>query len=770
MQNRIRAFTSSLLITASILTSQHTFASESGNFQLQILEERTTSKQDALAHEFNELFLDDWQKLVLAGKNAEAVQVALETEKECCTAMNKEYFKRNTALYNSLYRLSQHRSYLQPDERFSPHYFRIYNASPEKLIEAYQKRIQYLKDELKHQEARLSALREMEQTAPNKRDELKQKAKDDLTRFTSLRDAILSATEDQDIIIVVKAIDEQVSTIYKLFCNFNNQLYGDDDSRQESEKIDAIRVNMWERLNKSGWSQKKEAIQKQYEQPNLDEETKDKLSLLCFNMGDFFSAPLWLASTCTKWLSTEPSSSLSPFDAKELENRVKHLGDLRQDTDDKIAAELSRIEFIKAHPEFFQIQARSRAELLGITNTEDWFVQKPCRSLGHGIIVGVIDSYDSCVQTSTILHKAVNPTFKGSGNPYVINEGEITDHGIGVASIIVSDEIDIQKERNALTIGVAPGAEFEMIDADSISLWEKLTREHGDIHWPEHITWTVPKMAGAISEMVRTGTIAELGLCKNMIGDNPLLDSKSRILNFSSSFSQLKRDGRKALTSFEGLYTLPIVLELLKSRLFIQSLGNDGVNVSSTDQIRLSKAIAYSPDTLPHYIMVTNLMQDGVTLNPTSNTPGEESYLQARTLSAPGTELTVSVLTGDDNGSAYQVNSGTSFSAPHVSGVAAVVLSNFPELTTAQLAQCLLDSATPLLMTENGTSFELSDVTSYELKSAFSNAPDAASIKIQGHVIDRQDWMRGKSCFGQGRVHLENALKLAAAILNKDLT
>jgi subtilisin family serine protease len=46
-------------------------------------------------------------------------------------------------------------------------------------------------------------------------------------------------------------------------------------------------------------------------------------------------------------------------------------------------------------------------------------------------------------------------------------------------------------------------------------------------------------------------------------------------------------------------------------------------------------------------------------------------------------------------GNAYEAASGTSFAAPVVSGIAALLMAYYPELSTAQVRQILLDSATP---------------------------------------------------------------------------
>ena len=42
----------------------------------------------------------------------------------------------------------------------------------------------------------------------------------------------------------------------------------------------------------------------------------------------------------------------------------------------------------------------------------------------------------------------------------------------------------------------------------------------------------------------------------------------------------------------------------------------------------------------------------------------------------------------------YESNSGTSMAAPVVSGIAALIMSHYPDLTAAQVRQIILDSAT----------------------------------------------------------------------------
>jgi subtilisin family serine protease len=60
-------------------------------------------------------------------------------------------------------------------------------------------------------------------------------------------------------------------------------------------------------------------------------------------------------------------------------------------------------------------------------------------------------------------------------------------------------------------------------------------------------------------------------------------------------------------------------------------------------------------------------------------------------LFAPGVDIHTT-----DEGEAFQRNSGTSFAAPVVSGVAALLMAYYPRLSAAEVKQILLESATPL--------------------------------------------------------------------------
>ena len=72
-------------------------------------------------------------------------------------------------------------------------------------------------------------------------------------------------------------------------------------------------------------------------------------------------------------------------------------------------------------------------------------------------------------------------------------------------------------------------------------------------------------------------------------------------------------------------------------------------------------------------------------------------------------------------------------------------------------------------MTIDGKTLELPDVLSGELNEAFDWDPGTQTIEIKNHSIKREDWLRGKASYGQGRVNLKGALYLAS-LLGTDLT
>lgn len=462
----------------------------------------------------------------------------------------------------------------------------------------------------------------------------------------------------------------------------------------------------------------------------------------------------------------------APREWLSVEDVAKHFPAFMKDTQEKIAKEKNRIEFIKENPTFFQISSRSRAQLLGLEMHEQSSGKSPIY-LGKGVVVGIIDGFDTCQQTSKILNRAINTDFQGKARFGGLDE-DGKNHGIHVAGIIVCDVAD--QNDSPMTLGVAPDAQFEMMNNQSLK--SKSRRLEGAASQE----WTVEKMADAITSLSHEGTIRLkssgtvhiLDLSMDSLLNNPIVNSKAKILNLSMSMTPLTANGRQGQGMFEAVENLLVLVKSMQTKLLVIAAGNDGIALSSIPQYRLPKALAHSPATANSMLLVTNLMQDGLTLYPSSNIPGKDPLVQARTLSAPGTQIKSTLLITTPESAPYGEMTGTSMATPHVSGLAAVLSSNFPHFTNHMLSECLLKGATPLLHDENAScSYELKNFTASCLNSLLEEHPEGIEISkdqfISTNSIDslahlkvtKEWWQKSQELFGQGRVNLKNALNFA---------
>jgi serine protease AprX len=109
-----------------------------------------------------------------------------------------------------------------------------------------------------------------------------------------------------------------------------------------------------------------------------------------------------------------------------------------------------------------------------------------------------------------------------------------------------------------------------------------------------------------------------------------------------------------------------------------------------------------SPDTLnpysvaPWVIGVGSSRKDG-RLSDFSSRGIFEELLYHPTLSAPGENITAASPAALNGGAYYSVASGTSFAAPHVAGVVALMLQANPALTPRDIKRILIQTASPLL-------------------------------------------------------------------------
>jgi len=129
--------------------------------------------------------------------------------------------------------------------------------------------------------------------------------------------------------------------------------------------------------------------------------------------------------------------------------------------------------------------------------------------------------------------------------------------------------------------------------------------------------------------------------------------------------------------------------------LFVWAAGNAGTN---TDAFVAN----YGSFDLPNLISVGN------TTSTDARQANSNYGLNTVNIYAPGTDILSTVF-----GSGYDTNTGTSMSAPCVTGVAALVLSVSPDLTSAQLKTLLSDSADSITISTPSGTQNVSRVNAY---------------------------------------------------------
>ena len=144
-------------------------------------------------------------------------------------------------------------------------------------------------------------------------------------------------------------------------------------------------------------------------------------------------------------------------------------------------------------------------------------------------------------------------------------------------------------------------------------------------------------------------------------------DERISIINYSVSGFGSSTAVRTAISEYNGL--------------FIWAVGNDTADIDERVEI-------YGSFNLDNIISVGGLNSDG-TRRSSSNYSTNNTNVH---IYAPGTNIYSTVPTSFSS-SGYSYKSGTSMAAPHVTGVAALLLSLNNELTTSQLKQAILESA-----------------------------------------------------------------------------
>jgi subtilisin family serine protease len=185
-----------------------------------------------------------------------------------------------------------------------------------------------------------------------------------------------------------------------------------------------------------------------------------------------------------------------------------------------------------------------------------------------------------------------------------------------------------------------------------------------------------------------------------------------------------------------------------KGVLLIHAAGNDGNNNDSTDNFP-------NPNFLDH-TRATNYITVGASSNGKQGTKvaGFSNYgKKSVDLFAPGVQIYSTIPGGNKYGSA----SGTSMACPVVAGIAALVLSYYPDLTSKELKAVLEQSVTPLpdgtLVVNKPGSQDQVPFTDLSISGGLINAYQALKL---ADVVDSEKNSKGKK---KKKAKLENIKK-----------
>lgn len=195
--------------------------------------------------------------------------------------------------------------------------------------------------------------------------------------------------------------------------------------------------------------------------------------------------------------------------------------------------------------------------------------------------------------------------------------------------------------------------------------------------------------------------------------------------------------------------TSPLLKAAMESgKLVVKSAGNKGktLDYAETDIKRYNDQnfLTHLPDDQKGRMILTGNLQAGNVPAPSSNMPGTNEKLQDHFLWTLGSD--VLTLTGPDK---VGRETGTSMSAPIVTGAAALVQSFWPEATPEQVKECLLESA------DRDFWIHKPDISIHVV------APDKLSeLKVDSERAEAT-WPFDKRVFGKGLLNVRRALEYA---------
>jgi hypothetical protein len=440
---------------------------------------------------------------------------------------------------------------------------------------------------------------------------------------------------------------------------------------------------------------------------------------------------------------------------------------MEQDAKKRISGIQKRIDFIKAHPEMFVIKHCDHYAVQGVEFGFNGAIRYHDAEYGHddyiegpgdGSIVTVVD-YNQFASPDEPIHPALrckmtNPETNcyGMFDPMAQKSSE---HATFVASIIALSESGI---------GLAPHSRIQMLSVGKATAKAEnrgCSMVEGEIYDENYYFNMLNAFARGEREFRMLSTISTI--CKDLGIEECLPQIDGNIINLSITFQALDRFNVlskekveiKPETAFFWWYQLAE-----KHKLLVKAAGNQGLKAGSGFIFRFMKVFASHPRTRYNFIIVSSLNVNGLHPHPTSVLPGKHFEMQNRTICAIGTEIEGLENSPQDK-IATKKDFGTSLAAPFISALAAIIEGRFPLLSMSEIASCILDSATPIVLVGKIRSFldpVALDIMSYEFnKPGVYKDMNGVEREVTQQMIDES-----RETYGQGRVHVARALKLAS--------
>ncbi|MEQ5091657.1 autotransporter domain-containing protein [Providencia rettgeri] len=295
---------------------------------------------------------------------------------------------------------------------------------------------------------------------------------------------------------------------------------------------------------------------------------------------------------------------------------------------------------------------------------------------GENINIGIFDD-------AVFVHPEFN--FKlnklDSDQPYDFENGVFADHGTHVAGIAAASRDGKEMHGVAYKAGLVSTKILETDD----NHFEKLIRDNTRIF---NNSW------GPDPEIMKD----ENGRDIRLPDGRPFFETVTKQDALSGFLTEKIKELSEEPIPSSGLNDDLIHSALVRAarfeKLIIFAAGNSN---SYNVPIGESAIPTLIPEVLSNFIVVVNVDKDSI-LDPSSTMCG---YTASYCIAAPGQEIYSTRANGeeideDNITPTYGVLSGTSMSAPMVSGAAAVLMQRFPYMTASQISSVLLTTSTDL--------------------------------------------------------------------------